>query len=418
MKLWQKISISTAIGLVVGAILPSNGGDTLGFLKILSDILISLGTYVLVPLVFVQVITSSYELRQDRTGNRFLLRTLFFVVGSALALSLLGGLCVVIFSPERIPIGIEEATIPEMPSLSKLLQVVFSGNSLQALSNPSGLLVAVFVFALIVGLASYSQKTVARPLIDFSESASKVLYHINRTIVEILLYCSVVLAATRLLTIRETQNLDLYLQITLLIGILCLLIVFVAYPLIIYLFDRRHKPFLWIRQLVPSMITGFLTGSSLLPLGFLMRSGNEELGLQRRVWQWYYPLATIVGRAGTALVSTVAFLLILHSHSRAEITLQQFAGVVFSSTFISFILGSVPGTGVLVSLSMMSSWYGSGIEKGFLILEPAAPILASFSVFLDLATQSFIAYMLDLMSSKDSVEEKKPSKFRDEFTIG
>lgn len=417
MKLWQKILLCAGAGILIGIFLPSNGGDTLGFLKSISDILVSLGTYALVPLVFSQVASASYELRQDRVGTRFFVRSILFVVGSAFLLSLLGGLCVLLISPERIPIVIEEATVPELPSITKLFQVIFPGNALQTLTSPSSLLVAVFVFAVVLGFAMFAQRANSRPLLDLSDSAAKIFYQINRYVVEILVWGSVVLAATRLVTIRETQDLELFVQIILLIGVLSLLIVFVVYPLILYLYDRRHKPFGWIRQLIPAALTGLFTGNSMLPLGFLTRAGSEELGLQRRVWQWFYPLAVVVGRAGTAMVSTIAFILILRSYSSLEISLLQFIGVVFSSMVISFILGSVPGAGLFVSLSLMSAWYGQGLEEGFLILQPAAPILVSFAVFVDVATQAFVAYMLDLMSSRDSVEEKRPSRFRDEFTL-
>jgi hypothetical protein len=38
---------------------------------------------------------------------------------------------------------------------------------------------------------------------------------------------------------------------------------------------------------------------------------------------------------------------------------------------------------MVVSLSIISMWYGQGLEEGFLILLPIAPILTALAVLLD-----------------------------------
>lgn len=419
MKLWQKILIGSGIGVVIGIVLPLSGGDTLLFLKAFSDIFANIGTYILFPLVLSQVAVSTSELREDRTGLNFIIRSGLYLLLCTLVLSFLGGLSMLIIAPENIDIILQESTVPELPGIQQFLQTVFAPNSLQILAGDSQYFLAIFVFAVILGIGMHSQKTAAKPMVDFVESASRVFYHLNRIFVEIMVIGTAVMAAARVVSIRDTPDLKWFGQIFGVIGFLVVLIVFVIYPLIIFLIGKKHRPFMWIRQLLAPAIVGLFSGNSFTPLGFLIRIGNEDLRLNRRVWSWYYPLASIIGRAGTALVSSSCFILILRSYTKLEINILQFIFIVFSSALISLVVGSIKTGGVLISLSILSNWYGQGLEEGFLILQPAAPILISLAVFLDVATQAFVAYLVSLLVSNGKFDQNQSGmgKFRDEFML-
>lgn len=419
MRLWQKILIGSGIGLLIGIFLPLAGGDTFAFLKAFSDIFTGIGTYILFPLVLAQVIVTTSEIREERSGFSFASRSIVYLLICSLALSVLGGLSMLIISPENIDIIFQESTVDELPSVQQFFQTIISPNALQVLSGDTQYMLAVFVFAVILGLGIHSQKTAAKPMLDLAEAASRVFYFLNRTFVEVMVVGTGVMAAARIVSIRDTPDIKWFGQVFAVIGVLVVLIVFVVYPLIIYFVGKKHRPFAWIRQLLAPAIVGLFSGNSYVPLGFLIRTGNEELRLSRRVWSWYYPLASIIGRAGTALVTSSCFVLVLRSYSKLEISILQFLLIVFGSMVISLAVGSIKAGGVLVSLSVLSTWYGQGLEEGFLILQQAGPILISLAVFLDVATQAFVAYLVSLLSNGGRFDENQPGsgKFRDEFML-
>jgi len=125
-----------------------------------------------------------------------------------------------------------------------------------------------------------------------------------------------------------------------------------------------------------------------------MRNGKENLGVPRSVGSLTLPIFALFGRAGTALVSGASFILILTSYSSLGITIPDFLWVVLYTFLISFSLGSVPGLGAFVALSMLCTIYGSGYEEGYLILKPIAPILVSAAVLLDVASASFSSMLI------------------------
>ena len=70
MKLWMRILIGSVVGIVLGLYLPLAGGDTLGVIGRITEIVISIGRYALFPLVFFGVAIGVFELRSDRITGR------------------------------------------------------------------------------------------------------------------------------------------------------------------------------------------------------------------------------------------------------------------------------------------------------------------------------------------------------------
>jgi Na+/H+-dicarboxylate symporter len=146
-------------------------------------------------------------------------------------------------------------------------------------------------------------------------------------------------------------------------------------------------------QLGPAL-AAFLSGDVYFSLGLLVRHGRESLGVPRRVGAVAYPFAVLFGRGGSAMVTAVSFIIILRSYSSLEIGLAQVLWVIMASFGISFLLGAVPGAGTLVGIAVLSSLYGRGMEEGFLILKPIAPVLISLGAILDAVSDAFVAALV------------------------
>jgi len=414
--MWIKAVIFSGLGIILGFVLPLYGGDTLNFFRSFSEIIISLGTYILIPLVLLQSVTTSYEIYKEKGGRRFVLRGFGLIIAFSLLLSLIGGLGVLLLSPERIPIIIEQAQIPDTPNFFKFVQTIFTFNIFQALSGNMIYLVAAFVFGILLGLGMRFQKTGIKPFFDFCDSFSRILQTINRGIVQVLLFGLILLSSTRIMMIRQIRDINLFSQVIMVILVLTLVVIFVIYPAILYFFGKVKRPWDWLLHALAPGLLGFFSGNSSIHLGVFFKSGKDEYNLPRRTWQWFYPASVIFCRAGTAMIASATFILIMRSYSSLEISFMQFIYVIFSSMLISLMLGIVPGSGILVSLSMLSSWYGQGLSEGFLILQPAIPILVCFAVLLDVVSQVFIATLLSsLPDTTVADEEERAERFREEF---
>jgi Na+/H+-dicarboxylate symporter len=120
----------------------------------------------------------------------------------------------------------------------------------------------------------------------------------------------------------------------------------------------------------------------------LTKHGKENLGIPRKIGSASFPLFAIFGKAGTAMVTSATFLVILKSYSSLGIDISQVLWVMIYTFLISFTLSTVPGLGAFVALSVLCSLYGNGVEEGYLIIQPIAPLMVSFGVLVDVITSA------------------------------
>jgi Na+/H+-dicarboxylate symporter len=94
------------------------------------------------------------------------------------------------------------------------------------------------------------------------------------------------------------------------------------------------------------------------------------------------------------MVIAAAFLTVLRSYTALEISAGQVIWIMGAALLLSFLLGSVPGTTVLVGLSVLARGYGQGMEEVYLILLPALPLLTGIAVVVDTMTSACISFLV------------------------
>jgi hypothetical protein len=124
-----------------------------------------------------------------------------------------------------------------------------------------------------------------------------------------------------------------------------------------------------------------------------------------------YPFFAIFGRAGSALIASVSFFLILNSLlPTADIDLAKLLFIAGFSILVSFTLGSVPGLGSYVAITLLCYqfdriWPTFGLLQHYKILEPIKLILVCFGVLLDVITAYIASYLIarqeDLAAPKE-----------------
>jgi Na+/H+-dicarboxylate symporter len=132
---------------------------------------------------------------------------------------------------------------------------------------------------------------------------------------------------------------------------------------------------------------------------------NESLGIRRRISSVSLPMFSIFGRAGSALVVTVSFIVILKSYSSLGIAFGDMIWLALMSILLSFFLGRFPAGGPYIALATICALYGRGFEAGYLILKPAAFFICSIAAAIDALTAIvgtwIIAKRQDMASHRD-----------------
>lgn len=394
MKIWIRFLVGSLIGVILGVWLPQSGGDTAQFFSAISAFVVNVGRYLLFPLVFFGIVIGTYELLQQRVMLRIYVKTALLIVATSALMILLGALGVLFLSPARVPPIFQDAPVVVMPSLSDLLFRVFPGNLFLVFSEDGNFLLPVAVFGILLGLVFGQEQRVSEPLVQVFDSACRVFYRLVSYLVEFLAIGMIAIAAAFVFDLRTITDFDIFSQLIIVLLFTVGIIAFVVFPLILYFVTDRENPYLWLYAMIIPVISAVFSRDAYFSLPALTRIGRENLGVPRSVGSAVFPLATVLAKGGTGLVTAASFILILRSYTALEITFSQVSWVIVATLAISFLLGSVPGSGVLVALSLLSSAYGRGMEEVFLILMPVVPVLISIGVFLDVITAGFIGFLV------------------------
>jgi Na+/H+-dicarboxylate symporter len=405
MKIWIKLLAGSLIGVVAGIFIPAQAQ---GFFDSLSGLLTGIGRYVLFPFVFFSLGIGTSELRQEKRLGRVYLSALKYLVLSAAVLVILGTLSVLVFPPERIPITVEAEKAFVPANVMDGLRTIFPRNLFSVLWGSGDFLLPLMVLAFLLGVNMDFDRQLTRPIVQIFDSMSRIFYHLNSLVVELFGIAMVVVAAALMMRITHA-DLAMYKQILIILAVDTVVVVFGVFPGCLYLLGVRDKPYRWIYAALGPAIAGLFTGDAYLSLGVLTKHGKESLGVPRMVGSASYPLFAVLGRAGTAMVSGVAFILILRSYSSLEITFLQTLWVMLFSFLVSFVLGAVPGNGAFFSVFMMCSLYGKGLQEGYLILKAIAPFLVCLGAFVDVFTSALASL---LVAREENVwTEVEPASF-------
>ncbi|MGA2764890.1 MAG: cation:dicarboxylase symporter family transporter [Spirochaetia bacterium] len=390
MKIWIKLLVGSIIGIILGFVIPVSAQD---FFDSLSGVLIGVGRYVLFPFIFFSLGIGTSELRQEKRLGRVYLSSLKYLALSAGLLIVIGTLSVLVFPPERIPITIEADKAFQPVSVLQGIQAIFPRNLFTVFFSSGDFLLPIMVLAFLLGVNLDFDRQLTRPIVQIFDSLSRIFYHLNSLVVELFAIAMIAVTAAWVLHLAHS-DLGMYKQILIILAVDVGLVAFGVFPGCLYLLGIKENPYRWLYASIGPAIAGLFSGDQYLSLGILTKHGKESLGVPRMVGSAVYPLFAVLGRAGTAMVSCVSFILILRSYSSLEITFFQTLWVMLFTFIVSFILGAVPGGAAYFAIFMLCSLYAKGLQEGYLILRTIAPVLVAFGAFIDVLSSAFVSLLI------------------------
>lgn len=394
MKIWIKLLIGTIIGVFLGFLLPLARPDQQETLSFLATLVIHIGRYAIFGLIFVSLVIGTYELKQDKKLIKVYLRIILYMIISTFILVLLGVLSAAFIPIERVPIIIEEGVAGTSPGIKEMILNVIPKNMFKAFITEGDFLFPLYFLAFLIGLNFSFDRLVTRPAISFFDSMSRIFYHINSFIVEILALGMVILSIQFIKEVRTTEELELFRQLLIILIIDSGVIIFGIFPALLYFLGKRENPYKWLYAMIAPAITALFSRDIYFTLSSLVKHSKDSMGIPRKVGSASLPLFAMFGRAGTAMVTAVSFIVIITSYSSLGISLQLFLWVMVFSFLFSFTLSTAPAAGVFVALAGMCALYGKGIEEGYLILGAVMPVLISIGTVLDVFTSAFVSLLI------------------------
>jgi Na+/H+-dicarboxylate symporter len=255
-------------------------------------------------------------------------------------------------------------------------------------------LLPVYVFAFFLGIGLSCDRSYSKPVIAMVDSLSRVFYHIASLFSEILGLVMITLGAYWAINFQGLMKTEGFRDLIFLLGILAFALGFVVFPFLLYLLRPPVNPWKILYGSLGAAIAGFFSGDINFTLPVMLRHVRENLGVRRRSNAVTLSIFSSFGRAGSAMVAAVAFIVIIKSYSSLGITLTDVFSIGVRAFFISFLLARHPGDGAYISLAVLCLGYGRTFEAGYLILKPLTFYLIAVGTFLDVMIATFASYAL------------------------
>jgi Na+/H+-dicarboxylate symporter len=406
MKVWIKLLIGSALGLLLGILLPIDNAAITGGAEWLAGFAVNVGRYAVVPMLFFSISIAVHESRRDGGFWAVLLRSFVFMAFSAALVIGAGLLAVNVFPPARIPI-IHDGIVEEISlSVADNVMDLFPANMFQALVSDGVYLLPVCVFAFFLGTGLSYDKLKAKPVVSIIDALSRVFYHIASFFSEILGVALIALAAYWAFRYRASVRAD-FMELMILLGAISAALCLIVFPLLLYGLKDKPRPWAVLYSMISPALSAFFSGDVNFTLPVMFRHTKESLGVRRRANAVALPLLAVFGRSGSAMVAAVSLILIIKSYSSLEIPFEAILSIGIRAFFVSFLLARHTGDGAYTALIVLCASYGQGFEAGYLILKPIAFYLIAVGVLVDVMVMNFGVFVIAKLSG---LQENKPVK--------
>ena len=406
MKIWLKYFIGIVLGVTFALVAGAENTLFVQAVDFLSKAAIQFGRYALYPAVFFGFTLSIFELRENRSLLKVAIITSLIICGAALLLSCIGLISVLIHTPARIPIFIEGISDVQVLDVRESLLQLLPSSSFEALVNGTYIL-PLCIFGGFAGAGCAVDRNIAKPTITLIDSLARISYAVLVFFVDMLVFGMVAISSYWMIKFHEMLLTAVFADFAILLIINLLIIALVIYPALLKIFCRDINPYRVLYASLAPMMAAFFSQDTHVALSVLLRHSNESLGVRRRISSVVLPVFSIFGRAGSALVITVSFVVILKSYSINvfRIAFSDIFWLVGYASLFSCLLGRFPAGGTYIALTSLCMLYGRGFESGYLILRPAAFFIGSVAAAINALTAitgTYItAYRFNMTGRKD-----------------
>jgi Na+/H+-dicarboxylate symporter len=371
LSLSAQIIIGLAAGIVVGAAVNLAGQAwpvlhdwlTNGLFHAVGRIFIAALMMLVVPLVFISLVSGTSKLSDPKKLGRLAVRTLaLYLATTAIAVSFALTLALLIGPGKGTELAVGEFAAPVAPSIQEVLIGMVPRNPVQAMAE--GNMLQIIVFAILVGLALVLAGETGRRVSAQFEDWNAVVMQLVAIVMKLAPYGVFALIAKLAAEIGLAAFAPLIKYFLLVLAAL-LLHAFITYPLLLKALSGLD-PRLFLRKMRTPQLFAFSTASSNATIPVTLRTVEKNIGVNNSVASFTVPLGATINMDGTAIMQGVAVVFIAQVYG-LDLNLAQILTVVLMATLASIGTAGVPGVG-LIMLAMVLNQVGLPVEAISLII--------------------------------------------------
>lgn len=335
------------------------GVSGIGLFYIVSQLFMHMLQVSIVPLVLVSLALSISDIAQPEKLGRLAIRTLitflgFYVVAAAIAgtISYLvaqsGGFNVIL--PDDVVT--ETTSVDAYNPLSVIVSIV-PDNMISAMSSNNSVLAVCFL-GIVIGICMSRLGEKVEPLKKVFVSIDAIIQMFVNFVLDKLGPVCIFCMITRSLAVYGTDYLRpaaVWIATTM---ILCTVLAFTLYPLLIFIFTRLN-PFKFAKKIAKVALFGAATQSSAATLPLNMKTCKDELGVSEDVASFVLPTGVTIHMNGTTNMQIIAVTFI-GTAAGIEMTPALIATAALIAITVAMGTPPIPAAGAtLVSVVMLGA---------------------------------------------------------------
>ena len=359
-KLSNRILIALLAGLTFGVVLNFTVAETLwvrsflidGLLRVVGEVFVRLLSMLVVPLVFVSLITGVSALSDPASLGRIggkAVALYMLTTGVAVVLALTGALIV---QPGigANPVDTVAKEIAAQPSFSDVLVSMVPRNPVRAMAD--GDMLPIIIFAVLIGLSiAMSDKAgerVGRFFVDFNA----VIMRLVDIVMLMAPYGVFALIAVLAATTGFATFLGVLKYVILVLVILALHTAFTYTLLLRFATGLSVRTFFHKLRAVQTF--AFSTASSGATIPVTLKTVEQRLGVDNKVAAFTVPLGATINMDGTAIMQGAATVFIAQ-YFGVDLSLSQLLMVVLMVVIASIGTAGVPGVGLVMLAGVLAA---------------------------------------------------------------
>ena len=294
--LWKRILGAMILGVIVGVIF----GDGVTSIAWIGDLFIRLIRMVVVPLVFVTLVSGVISMGDPSKLGSLGARTLGLYLFTTLVAITIGLTLAAILQPG---VGVDlsavaPSAVQEAVPLSERLMGIVPENPIAAMAD--GNILAIIFFALLIGVSLLTIGETGKPVADFMAAAAEAMLRITHWIMEAAPFGAFALIAQLAGTAGVGALIDV-LTLALAVVIGCAAHMIFMHGFIVMRVLLKLSGMNFFRGARDAMLMAFSTSSSSATLPISMSCAEENLGVKPVIASTVLPLGATINMDGTAL---------------------------------------------------------------------------------------------------------------------
>jgi Na+/H+-dicarboxylate symporter len=346
--LWKRIIGALVLGVIVGAL----WGEGAQSIRWIGDLFIRLIQMVVVPLVFITIVSGMVAMGDPKRLGSLGVKTLaFYMMTTALAIMI--GLSLAAVIKPGIGVDLSTATpgvVQEAMPLGQRLMSIVPTNPVAALAE--GNILAVIFFALLFGMGILTVGQAAKPMADIMDAGAAVMLKLTGWVMEIAPFGVFALIAW----VSGTQGLRALLDVialatTVIMG--CVLHMIIVHGGIMK-FVLGLSPLRFFRNAKNAMLVAFSTSSSSATLPVTISVAEQNIGIKPVVASTVLPLGATINMDGSALYVGIVSVFAAQAFG-VPLGFMDYLLIAGATTLVSIGTAAVPGASVFLMAAVMST---------------------------------------------------------------